>query len=349
MPPPFPAGSLLVPSDTSVTGISAVLSPVDGSVLGVPALGIFCEMGDILPNGTFALGKKQDSPSRITDILIYDPTTLASTSTNAMSALFALGGHTCYAFLPIRGNGSDRFYVASDIVGNGLVDRTVRAVMQDGTPGATTWTVNDPFQLKSMAPTYDNATLYYSDTIDSTIFRHNLLTDTDLGTWLAAALPNDLAGQDLYILPDGTLLRTYLPDSTASPTQWKVQHLAADASILHTYALGADADAGSFIFMALDWSDPTVFWVRTFPVVGGATSVFTKYQISDGSTLVSFTVNTVDGTGQVPLSCPFFVLPGAAPPPPPPPPGGCSDDLPIAASSGGTGCSSNVPTSPLGD
>lgn len=308
--PTFLDGSILVPSDVDTT--AAILDPTTGATLGTATLSM-CEVGDILPDGTFALGRTDAPLGQITHLDIYnrDGTLIVAVPYDDIFPEFP--AHQAWAFAPIRGDGDSTFYVCDDKGGLGRPDPTVRTVSKAGVVGGTTYhPAGDGFgtRISAMAPSRDGQYLYYAlDDIGTPIYRHRLTDDTDMGVWVAGVAGSAIYF-DIFTLDSGDVLVLIQPDTAVTPSEWQVRRFDASGVLQASYDIPAGEDE-SFIFVALDHGDPSVFWVRSFPDggAGGADlSTFRQYRISDGTVLTEFDkVNTSNG-GDVPVSCPFFIL-----------------------------------------
>ena len=321
--PTYPAGSLLITDDrnTSFTTALAYGLAENGTVLGSSAMSQ-CERGDILPNGIVLLGRR--TAGFLTHLDFYD-TALALTSTLTVVNVFGVGA-TATAFSPIRGNFSDRFYVAAnDEIGVDYPNVRVSYVTAAGAAGGTIWTIPHPLggagvnnRIQSMAPNFTNTILYYTwsdpgNAYKSPIFRYDLVNNVALGAWVAAdALFTAL---ETYVLSTGDVLQLY-GWSAAGDAQTRVKRFNSAGVLQETYVLPDNAQDESPAFIGINWGDQSYFWIRTFedttPPLAQDEMSFRKIATVGGAELVYFTEPYPTGspvTVGVPKSCPLLVIP----------------------------------------
>jgi hypothetical protein len=361
----FPVGSLLIPSDglDNPTPFGVVISPTDGSFIGKSALGA-AEDGAITAFGRFALLVSTDSDGsglfgHVTAVNVYDLDLTLIGSFVPPSFPSAL-------FSSINTDWAHTFYYASN-------DNGVRTVSDAAVAGATTWNLNSTIpgggSVSPMAPSRDGTILYYGDNRGvayppgangSPLHRWDLINNVALSDLLPGEL-GAFQGLNLLVLPNGNFIVLYVTLILGGPDTHHVRQYDPTGALIQTYDLGVHAEDFDNVQLALDPSDATIFWVRTFPDSSGDTSTFSKIRLSDGAVLLTFVVtdNVLGGPPPVPhgvpASCPFLVLATGSPIPPTPPPCGpvtdvtigCANDLPVAPASGGVGCATDVPTSPL--
>ena len=365
--PLFPAGSLFINSDdftnygaSSLTAVA--LSPTTGATIGtlanfIAGEGVACTGQGVLafmsaPNET---GGDAGVTSAIN---LYDLGFNLITSITGLANL-ASPGWTLFA--RIASDWAHTFYVAG--FATGIFYTKVYSISDAGVVGGTTWTVTTTSGIRPspMAPSRDGTILYYGEANSGgwgvsnvPLHRWDLVNDVAMTDLVPALGAGNGFGLDLFVLPDTSILVT--TGFGLGGHNLQVRRYSATGTLLNTYPLDTNAGKISLPELALDPSDATVFWVRSFPTL--AKSTYTKYKIADGSTVTSFIQPTRDvvdgGSGLIPISCPLLVLSLApAPPPPPvvPPPCaqpsnpllGCAGDLPgTADSGGGIGCAGDV-------
>jgi hypothetical protein len=311
MPPPWTPGRLIVPSD--IDAEAAILNDTTGVLIENATLSM-CEVGDILPDGTFALGRTDVPLGQITHLDIYDRDGTLIIAVPYDDIFPEAPANQAWAFAPIRGDGNDTFYVVDDKGGLGAPDPIIRKVHKSGAVSGTTYhPVGDGFgtRISAMAPSRDGAYIYYAlDAVGTAIYRLRTSDDTDLGAWVAG-IPGSAIYFDIYTLASGDVLVLIQPDTAVNPAEWEVRRYNSSGVLQATYTLPAGEDE-SFIFIALDHGDSTVFWARTFPNDGGGGATDSKFyeiRLSDGVVLTEFAVTNTSGGGDVPVSCPFFVVP----------------------------------------
>jgi hypothetical protein len=231
---------------------------------------------------------------------------------NLLTTVSGIAG-TWNLFSRIQADGHHTFY----FVGPGNV---VHTVDDAGNLGAQTWTPPigaTATRLTPMAPSLGGSLLYYGDdrtiqfppngTHGAPIQVWDLVTDSTGGTLIpseADTMPTD----DLVVLPNGQLLVTYESTAGGVGFMYEVRRYSSAGALLATYPFGEAGDL-SEPELALDPLDDSIFWFRSFLDTGdGEHSTFYKIRISDGATLVSFSVHHTIFGGTVPLSCPIIVL-----------------------------------------
>ncbi len=365
--PLFPAGSLFINSDdftnygaSSLTAVA--LSPTTGATIGTLA-GFICGEG-VACTGNGVLGfmstpnETGGDAGSTTAINLYD---LGFNLIASITALTHLASPGWSLFPRIASDWAHTFYVCG-YTSSGL-ETTIYSISDTGVVGSQTWVVSltGMFGRASpMAPSRDGKILYYSEASSGwgesnvPLHRWDLVNNVAMTDLVPALGAGNGFGLDLFVLPDTSILVT--TGFGIGGHNLQVRRYSATGTLLNTYPLDTNAGKISLPELALDPSDATVFWVRSFPTL--AKSTYTKYKIADGSTVTSFIQPTRDvvdgGSGLIPISCPLLVLSLApAPPPPPvvPPPCaqpsnpllGCAGDLPgTADSGGGTGCAGDV-------
>jgi hypothetical protein len=307
MAAPYPVGSIVIPNDLAA-GSAKVISAA-GSIIGTENL-VQCEMGDIVQTGILALGDVAGtSPQRAVNVALYNVADMSVVASVSFVSIFG-AGFPFDNFSPIRGN-VDRFYVVGNKIGDGLAPRRVGTVDLAGNVGGTLWTLGgmtNGTQVRSMAVNADNTRLYYSlqDT-NSAIYAHNLTTNTDLGTFIAADAGGDNTGLDIFVLPNGHLLISY--GFASGDTDFETRRFNSAGVLQATYPLIVNAGTASPVFISPWLGESNVFWSRSFIDVSGNTARYDKWSISGVSVTSTFDLLTVDGGGTVPLCCPMIVLP----------------------------------------
>ncbi len=302
----YPVGSIIIPNDLAATDAKVISST--GTILGTENL-VQCEMGDVVASGIMALGDVAGtSPQRTVNVALYDISDMSVVASVAMTSIFG-SGYPFDNFSPIRGN-VDRFYVVGNKIGDGLLPRRVGTVDLDGNIGSTMWTLGgmtNGTQVRSMAVNPDNTILYYSlQDSNSAIYAHNLTTDTDLGEFIAADAGTMNTGLDIFVLSSGDLLISY--GFASHDTAFETRRFDSTGALQDTYPLITGAGTASPVFIMPQLGSPDVFWSRGFTDVFGATARYEQWSIASATVTSSFDLDTVDGTGEVPLSCPMIVI-----------------------------------------
>jgi hypothetical protein len=308
-----------VPNDRFVTAYTIDAS--DGTILTTDPL-VLCEVGDRLPSGIIALARRNTSGFCLS--LDLFSRTSAPVATLSPASLFpSMSAPELAAlndFSTVRSNGSDRFYMAGNTK-SGSNPTPVRAVSDSGTLLGT-WTLahavgglGGTTYVSPMAASFDNATLYYGTRgLKSPIYGHDLLTDTDLGIIVPGGANGfDSLGVDMFVLASGQLLVAHTNNVWSLSSQWYASLHEADGTLVSTIPFGlTNAEDGVDARLAIDWRNPTIFWLRTFNTAE-TLSTFRQFRISDGALLSSFSVavNFLDPAGLVPISCPFFAFQSA--------------------------------------
>lgn len=297
-----PSGALMVSNDTA-NFPAVILSPVDGSLLRVIGFPAF-ECADILPDGTMAVAA-EDGDFYIEAVRLYNATLTETASVTSIV------GVNQYAISPIRTNGSDLFYVAT-VIGTGT-RAVVHTLTSAGDVGATSWTLpSNGDTVSAMAPSRDDAILYYGSSVDSAIHRYDLVNDTALTDLVADAGLSTSIGRDMYVMADGSLLVIYHVSVGAYDAR---RYNTSTGALITSYTIGTTV--GSSPRAALGLDDPDSFWVMTFPVglgIGGYTR-FQRFDTATGAVLTTFDVDIKDANANNDVlygpsqSCPLLVLP----------------------------------------
>lgn len=299
--PLHPSGSIVIPGDL---GTGAAVFDQDGTILALPTLSR-CEMGDMSSAGVMALGKINGSSQMVSVDLYDDQLTLI---TSVLMTTIHGAGFPFDGFCPIRANG-DLFYVAGNKIGNGLVPREVKTIDLAGAVGATTWTLGldtTGTDLRSMAVNRENTRLYYTlQQSHSPVYAHDLENDLDLGVLVPSDSLN--TGLDIFVLDDGDLLVSY--GFASADSDFETRRYNAAGVLQATYPLITDAGAASPVFIAPELGHPDVFWSRSFVDFDGFVARYDKWSITSATITDTFDLATIDGDGDVPLSCPMLLVP----------------------------------------
>jgi len=306
---PSPPNQILVPSDGQLNRGTRI-SATDGSVLNAAINLVTCEFGSIVASGIYGLNQSPLS------FQLYNPDDSPLATTVPFVAPWD-------RLSPTASDYAHTFYVSRRRLGVG--NAQVRTVLDDGTLGATIWTL-DIQKLFGMAVNVAGTVLYYGEDVNAAPIRTWDLVGNAPGPVFVPGVADTHTGDELLVLPASDDVLVIVQSSIIGNT-WEIRRYNAAGALQHTYPLGVAADAASDIRLALDLADSTVFWVRTFADPTGDTSVFTKFDTASGAVLLTFTVPTGVFAPNVPPSCPFFAASGqtiiidVVIPPLPPPPG----------------------------
>lgn len=171
---------------------------------------------------------------------------------------------------------------------------TVVKVNEDGSFGATTWTISHgattAFNL-GMAVNSDETILYYAVTgaANVPVKRWDLVNNVALAD-LAAGVATYNVLQDILVLADDTIVVGYKKTSAVRDS-YVLQYSTAGA-VLKTFHVGSSTMAINRMCRALD--DPESFWVWIYPQSAGGTidgtNRYINVIVSDGSFATDFTV-----------------------------------------------------------
>lgn len=310
MSAPIP-GSILVTSDAgdAVQGDSALLNPTTGTVLSTQSF-IYARSADRVPSGVNAIGRQRSSSdATIVALDVYD------TSLTLVASITSLGSGNPQTS-PIGGNTSDSFYIAITPFGF-TTHSTVYRVSSAGVLDPTSWSIPtsstpNSNALIGIAPSADNRWLYYTvqPPTGDALLSFDLINNVPGPTVLTLA-PTEAFIQpgNLLMLPNGNLLVFV---ATNSETAFEVRQVTTTGVLVRTYPLAADAANGDAPELFRDY-DPEFFWMRTFPDGTLHTSLFTQYSLTTGLQIVQWTSQNLNGSGQVPATCPNIVM-GPEPP-----------------------------------
>ncbi len=313
------SNTLFTPSDQNdiPPKDAAILNRTTGAVVTTFA---FPEawIGDILnPSGTFAITAQDSSTDVYTGLQIYDRNTnlIATIGSGTLTGLGASG----FNLIRVIAWGTGTFYVAwsGDTRPGGTTK--VTTVSAAGVPGGTVWTIpntatnnpsNLPPQMGALAVNLAGTILYYTDgfsngTLHQTIHRYDLVNSIALTDFVVGAT-TDTWGDQAFVQSDDSLLVIFT--TSAAYPDFVIRHYSAAAALLGTITLVANAGNFDDPLLGRD-PDPLYVWAHTFEDASGNTASYYRLKISDGSTNVTFTVNTRNsGSTNIPLSCPFFLF-----------------------------------------
>lgn len=291
---------ILVLSDLSDDdqGDAVLLNRADGSVVSTSALLPNGGRGGILPSGIFAFGEQQVSGSKLAAVAIYTSALSLVTRVTSIplatplrweSPVIAWGTHTFYFMAaPIADPFSPTLYTISDT----------------GVIGGTTWVFSGLSATpRAMNVSNDGTILYWTGAnAGLALFRHDLANDLPLSNFLAG-VANHSFGSDLFLTPDGDVVVPYQPGAAVN---WELRRYSSSAVLQDSFDIGPNLWADDpELFSDVD---PDNIWVRTFPDVDGFQSRFRLYVLATGAVLEDWTVTTLAGGGQVPVTCPSLLL-----------------------------------------
>lgn len=302
-----PIGSLFVNDDT--TGFPLViLSSANGDVLQIVSPFPSGEGGDSLFTGFILVNDSFQTE----ELVLYDGQLVVIAELAYPHEGSGPKIRACHA--------GNKFYVGNPSTGGG--SSTATTVLTNGTFGSTTWTLGAA-GLRALAANNAETVLYFvgATSFDAAIHRWDLINDIALSD-LAA----DISGStvvDILNLADDTIIVGYYDSGTKVLT---VKQYSAAGAVLNTYVQTAQATSTSpRLSYGLD--DPDSFWVWLHNT---GESVFINILVSDGSTIVTFTVPVFEAgvyqgaASAIPpdygtsFSCPFFLMPEEYPATPPP-------------------------------
>jgi len=310
-------GSLLISTVDGDMPIIA-LDAATGAVLGFPVVAFppGGDFADILPSSGRSIWPFGSNVFRI-----YD---------SAFALVAEVSGFSGFGpgqAKPISTNRDATFYVCAG--GSGATMAKVQTVSNAGVIGGTTWTLGHASVI-SIAPSLDEATLYYTVELTNAVYAWNLGTNAALPTFATHSGSNWRAVQ-VIVLADTSVLVLWA--QFASPFEVEVIRYNAAGVVQNTFTFGATTPK----LIAHGPDDPTSFWIWT---VDNWTATFERVRVSDGVALASFTTalqsgqvyaradyaTTAVADAFVPSStCPFLLWYAAQSPLPPifplPPPG----------------------------
>lgn len=276
-------GSLMVPDDDPGDFHATILSPTTPTVLRlVPILS--GELGDTTVQAILV-----DDPSNAAVVNLYDMTTFALLSAITLPSS---GGETGTG--AIRSNNGTNFYVGRKKTGGAIV----RKISDAGVVSGTTWTLPaNSTPLWTMALDTDETVLYYVKTAGTpqAVRAYDLVNNIALPDLVPAQTPFNVT-QDMIVLKDGTVLIGYHESG-----DYQVRRYAATGTLLNTYDFGDVFAAGTLAYrMTRAPDDPVSFWVWTVPPAPPIVATYTRVKVSDGSTVVTYTITPFEfGIGQM--------------------------------------------------
>ncbi len=316
-PTTAPIGSIAVSDDT--TGLPLVLLDVSDALprqylQPFPA----GEQADILNDGTVCTEDISGAASDDIKVGLYD-STLALILTNTYNS--ANGWQRTY----ISSNRTTQFYLGwSADYDNFAGEPSYRTINAAG--AVSGWTKLQGQGMTGLAPSNDEATLYYSGDMGGNnrpIKRWNITGGVGLADLVANMV--GYTPQTIEVLADGTLIVLYVNGSLDTV----IKHYSAAGATLDTLNLGSSGDP-----RLASSADQTSFWVWLKPTVspGGAMTGVSQFKNlqSDGTVLTSLSSNwyekgvygaaatatPVAGFGHS-ESCPFWLTRSAFPASPP--------------------------------
>lgn len=288
------SGALLVLSENAAHK-AAMIEPTAGGVLAQVYLSV-CDTGGSVPGVTLGLFNK---PTSTFDLVGPDFQPITS---------LAGGPINLNASSPITSDQVDTFYGLQPLTGT----RRIHLISEAGVVGGTTWVLTGAGTnyIRLFAVSLDETIFYWATTaVGSGIHRHDLATNLALPDLIADGGTHTLFG-DMFVVNGGAgLILTYKP--AGSPQEVRLISTTTGAT-LQTFPLSADD--GVPVFLAIDYDDPAVFWVKTNSISSIGISRYHKFRLADAVLLRFFQIDNTNGTGVVPYSCPFFVLQFGIPP-----------------------------------
>lgn len=297
-------GSLLINDDTpGFPGI--ILSASDGTVINTAGIIAAGEYGDAIlsPTPYYALTDIDDFT-----VKVYNQ------SFSLLSTIVPLGGQTDEAL--IRANRTlGLIYIASK---NGSDNWVLQSIDSSGTASAALSTITIGLSstfVKSMALNNTGTKVYINNLniikvwdIAGSSFDADLLTG-----------PVNHSPMDILVLSDNTILIIWVLSATGSVQVGHYSSLGAQIN-LWDYGTGNETTLFQHIALAIPAEELTYFFLWTHPNNAG-TSRFRKVQISDGVTVLDYTIPEFEtgvynpGATDTPTarfgpsaSCPFFLL-----------------------------------------
>lgn len=311
----FVPGTILIPGADINIGpsegdeVATVIDADTGEVVGtMPALPP-AEYGDNVASGVFALMKQTAAGGDATHVNVYNPdaTLIASVALPTPPA-------TSWAFSPMRSNGVDWFYFYQLYAGGGGDESPrLRRISTAGVLDDTVWVLPEALHGIVMAVSRDDAIAYVGYPTGSYyatgLARWDLVNDVQLADLIPQGTYNRI-GRDIVVTEDGDIIG---PVKTSLLAEFVLMRWNSAGVLQQTYTLFPDADLLDIPELALDHSDPSVVWLRTYPYEAPDRTRFTRIDLATGDFLTDFTIRLTedDGDNVIPLSCPFIVFPAA--------------------------------------
>lgn len=286
------SGNILTVSDRrdETQGLASEISPVDGSTVQSLSLP-YATRGDILPSGIFCLAVEGETD--LESFSIYDRTGVLIAAVTSIVESPVLDW-----ICPVYAWGDHTFYVLA--VQSGVGDPTLYTISDAGAVGGTTWALpHDADEAPFIAVSPDGSILYYTDIDAVEIHRYDLVNDTPLSDLIGSF--TYIWGDGLFVRANGDIVAMGIDDDGLD----NVVLISPEGSVIAAYPFDEDVAEVGEIFTD---PDPDYIWIRSFPDDTGDTSTFKKVELATGTAVVSFTVDTLEGTGDVPQTCPNLVL-----------------------------------------
>lgn len=205
--------------------------------------------------------------------------------------------------------------------GRGTNPAQIRAYNPDGTLQAS-FSLTGNSSLTGLAANNDGTILYHTrGGPNNAIRRWDIVGSANLAD-LAAGVSGFIAGFDILVLPDGTILASYIRSTNG---EFQVRRYTDAGVLQQTYAIAATSRLPAFTNprLAYDPTDPGgAFWVWFHDDVVPGTSIFKQIRVSDGVVLQTVpavteyetgvygpaeTLTPLDRSG-ISFSCPFVVI-----------------------------------------
>jgi hypothetical protein len=294
------SGNIFIPSDNfDITKGDAV--EIDGATGAVVQALSFARAtkGDILPSGIFCLAVESGASTLLASISIY-----ARDGLTVLAAITTWSVGSRSALCPVFAWGAEHFFVLiPKNAGDPFV--TLHKIATDGTV-AQSWNlpVNADF-ADNLAISPDGTIAYYCfDQTNTPIYAFDLEAEAALPNLVAATAGRHWS-KNIVVDADGNLLIP-MYDNATYPQSYLHKYSPAGA-LLDAFDI---EDTNYEVPEVFTDADPLYVWVRNFPDGDGFTSKFFRFLISDGTLDRSFTVDTLEGSGQVPSTCPNLMLRG---------------------------------------
>lgn len=295
--------NLLVCSDRrdADQGDTVVLSRSTGATLASLTTLPNAGYGDILTSGILAVTNQQVAGSKLAGVSIFNNDLGLITTVTAQAVANALS----WSSPLVAGNRAGHlFYFLAQRIAD-VFNPTLYTYSDAGVVGGTTWTFSTGGgQARAIAVNLAGTILYWgvANATLGAINRYDL-TNSIAMTPLVAATATNFLGTTFVVTADDDLLTAY---QTAAGQPWTLNRYNPSGVLQSAIALGVNL-WGDEPEVFSD-SDPANVWVRTFPDVDGLTSRFRCFVIATGEVVEDWTVDTLAGTGDVPVTCPNIVL-----------------------------------------